>query len=230
MGMADSTIMYDIQSVPQKNLQNRTIQVLAGKVVGGSSAVNAMMTVRGTSADYDRWGSFFGDNFHWGWDGLLPYFRQALNFVPPNPALNISYDTSFWGNTSGDYAGWPSFQFPGTASQMDAFSGVGVPSVEDSGSGTPGVFWYPTFMDPVRLERSYARTGHHDKAVNRTNYHLVAGYKVAKIVLNGTTATGVSFVAVNFRSGGTGAAQPWSARKRMLFSQPGAFTALKSSN
>ena len=207
MGMADPTIMYDIQSVPQKNLGGRTVQVLAGKVVGGSSAVNAMMTVRGTSADYDRWGSFFSDNSHWSWDGLLPYFRRALNFVPPSPALNISYDTSFWGNTSGVYAGWPSFQFPGTASQMDAFRGVGAPSIKDSGSGKPGVYWYPTFMNPALVERSYARTGHHDKAVNRTNYHLVTGSKVTKIILNGTTATGVSFVAVGSGSGGTTAAQ-----------------------
>ena len=207
MGMADPTIMYDIQSVPQKDLGGRTVQVLAGKVVGGSSAVNAMMTVRGTSADYDRWGSFFSDNSHWSWDGLLPYFRRALNFVPPSPALNISYDTSFWGNTSGVYAGWPSFQFPGTASQMDAFRGVGAPSIKDSGSGKPGVYWYPTFMNPALVERSYARTGHHDKAVNRTNYHLVTGSKVTKIILNGTTATGVSFVAVGSGSGGSTAAQ-----------------------
>ncbi|KAK4153497.1 hypothetical protein C8A00DRAFT_33725 [Chaetomidium leptoderma] len=201
MGMSDSQFLYDIQSVPQKNLQNRSIAVLAGKVVGGSSAVNAMMTVRGTAADYDRWGNFFGANSHWSWDGLLPYFKRALNFAPPDAAVTesaeITYDTSFWGNTSGVYAGWPSFQYPGTTAQMDAFRGIpGVPFVKDSGSGEPGVYWYPTFMDPTLVERSYARTGHHDKAANRTNYHLVAGSKVLKVVLDGTTATGVSFVPV----------------------------------
>jgi len=202
MGMADAALMYDIQSVPQRNLQNRTIAVLAGKVVGGSSAVNAMMTVRGTAADYDRWGSFFSTSSHWSWDGLLPYFKKALNFVPPDAAItksaNITYDTAFWGNTSGVRAGWPSFQFPGTTAQMDSFKGIpGVPFVKDSGSGQPGVYWYPTFMDPVLVERSYARTGHHDVAVKRANYHLVAGSKVTRIVLNGTTATGVSFVPVS---------------------------------
>ncbi len=219
MGMSDSKLMYDISSVPQTNLQNRTTQVMAGKVVGGSSAVNAMMTVRGAAADYDRWGSFFGENSPWSWNELLPYFRRALNFVPPAPSQNISFDTAFWGNTSGVYAGWPSFQFPGTASQMDAFRGVGAPMVKDSGSGQPGVFWYPTFMDPVRVERSYARTGHHDKAVNRTNYHLATGSKVTKILLDGTTATGVSFVPA-----GSAATSPQTevrARKEVILAAGG---------
>lgn len=227
MGMSDSKLLYDIQSVPQTNLQNRTIAVLAGKVVGGSSAVNAMMTVRGTAADYDRWGAFFGERSHWSWDGVLPYFKRALNFAPPDAAVvksaNITYDTNFWGNTSGVYAGWPSFQFPGTTAQMDAFKGIpGVPLVKDSGSGEPGVYWYPTFMDPIRVERSYARTGHHDKAVNRTNYHLVTGSKVTKIVLNGTTAAGVSFVPVGSGSPNPTSAQTVvSARKEVIIAAGG---------
>jgi choline dehydrogenase-like flavoprotein len=199
--MSDASLLYDIQSVPQAGLRNRTIAVLAGKVVGGSSAVNAMMTLRGAAADYDRWGGFFGKKSHWSWDGLLPYFKRALNFAPPDAAVtksaNITYDTSFWGNTSGVYAAWPSFQYPGTTAQMDAFRGIpGVPFIKDSGAGEPGVYWYPTFMDPKIVERSYARTGHHDKATNRTNYHLVTGSKVIRITLNGTTAMGVAFVSV----------------------------------
>jgi choline dehydrogenase-like flavoprotein len=200
--MRDPTLLYDIQSVPQTNLQNRSIAVMIGKVVGGSSAVNAMMTIRGAAADYTRWGTFFSDSSHWSWDGLLPYFKRALNFVPPDAAVtesaNIRYDTSYWGNTSGVYAGWPSFQYPGTTAQIDAFKGIpGVRFVQDSGSGEPGVYWYPTFMDPSRVERSYARTGHHDRAANRTNYHLVTGSRVLKVILSGTTATGVSIVPVS---------------------------------
>jgi choline dehydrogenase-like flavoprotein len=200
--MRDPTLLYDIQSVPQTNLQNRSIAVMIGKVIGGSSAVNAMMTIRGAAADYTRWGTFFSDSSHWSWDGLLPYFKRALNFVPPDAAVtksaNIRYDTSYWGNTSGVYAGWPSFQYPGTTAQIDAFKGIpGIRFVQDSGSGEPGVYWYPTFMDPSRVERAYARTGHHDRAANRTNYHLVTGSRVLKVILSGTTATGVSIVPVS---------------------------------
>jgi len=190
--------MFDITSVPQRNLNNRTIAVLAGKVVGGSSAVNAMMTIRGTAEDYDRWGSFFGKNSHWTWEDLLPYFKKALHFVPPDPDVaqssNITYDITFWGNTSGVYAGWPSYQYPATSAQVEAWKGIpGVPFAKDSGSGETGVYWYPTFMDPTKVERSYSRTGHWD-GKNRSNYHLATGSRVTKILFNGTVATGVSFI------------------------------------
>jgi choline dehydrogenase len=198
-GMGDASLMFNIQSVPQRNLRNRTIAVQIGKVVGGSSAVNAMMTVRPAAEDFDRWGYFFSKASHWSWTGLLPYFKKALNFVPPDEevtkAANITYDTSYWGTTSGVYAGWPSFQYPSTTAQMEAFRGIpGVPFVQDSGAGLPGVYWYPTFMDPKKVERSYARTGHHDQAVTRPNYHLATGSKVRRIVLEGTKAVGVAFV------------------------------------
>ncbi|KAI1652582.1 putative GMC oxidoreductase [Daldinia decipiens] len=73
-----------INSVPQVNLQNRSTAVIAGNLVGGSSAINAMMTVRGTSEDYDRWSSFFSNSSTWSWNGLLPYLKKGLTFVPPD--------------------------------------------------------------------------------------------------------------------------------------------------
>ncbi|KAI5867721.1 putative GMC oxidoreductase [Durotheca rogersii] len=191
------TWSYHINSVPQVNLQNRTTAVLAGNLVGGSSAINAMMTVRGTSEDYDRWGKFFSSNSTWSWEGLLPYLKKALNFVPPEvtvaEATNITYDTSFWGNTSGVYAGWPSFQWPGLTTQIEAFQDIpGVEFPPDSGAGRAGVYWFPTFMDPNRVQRSYARTGHYDE-INRTNHEVITESHVTKILLEDGAATGVVF-------------------------------------
>lgn len=289
--MSDPSHLFTIQSVPQTNLNNRTIAVIAGKVVGGSSAVNAMMTLRGTADDYTRWGQFFsagededdndgadnvdqvdhddeeeegeggndgynegdhnegdsdegdsdeGDNdegdrnpSHWSWEGMLPYFRKALTFVPPGEKVTkeagITYDTSFWGtaenNTDGTtpvYAGWPSFQYPGTTAQMEAFRGIdGVPFVKDSGAGEAGVYWYPTFMDPYLVERSYARTGHHDNAVKRENYHLVTGSRVLRVVFDGTTATGVAVVPVSPEEGDEGGETIVGARKEVIIAAGG---------
>lgn len=68
-----------IQSVPQENLGGRRINVILGNVVGGSSAVNAMISARGSAEDYDRWGSLFGkkDEYGWNWEGMLPYFKKV---------------------------------------------------------------------------------------------------------------------------------------------------------
>ncbi|KAI1392214.1 putative GMC oxidoreductase [Hypoxylon trugodes] len=191
------TWSYQINSVPQVNLQNRSTAVVAGNLVGGSSAINAMMTVRGTSEDYDRWGSFFGNNSSWSWDGLLPYLKKALTFVPPDPAVaksvNITYDSSYWGNSSGVYAGWPFFQWPGLTTQIEAFRDIpGVEFPPDSGAGKAGFYWFPTFMDPQKVQRSYARTGHYD-GINRTNHDVVTKSHVTKVLLEDGAATGVIF-------------------------------------
>lgn len=179
------------------NLNNRVIDVLAGKVVGGSSAVNAMMTIRGSSGDYDRWGKFFGEDSDWSWEGMLPYFKRALTFVPPNEDVaeeaGIVYDSSYWGGSSGVYTSWPSFQFPGTMAQLEAWKEVpGVEFPPDSGAGETGVFWYPQFMDPDLGERSYARTGHYSN-LERENYHLITNSKAIRVVIDDGTATGVTF-------------------------------------
>lgn len=68
-----------LTSVPQENLNGRTHGVTYGHTVGGSSAVNAMITARGSAEDYDRWGQLFGDNNteSWDWEGMLPYFKKV---------------------------------------------------------------------------------------------------------------------------------------------------------
>lgn len=209
-GLMDRSLQFDITSVPQANLRNRTTSVQVGKVVGGSSAVNAMMTVRGTREDYERWGGLFPSPGGWSWEGLLPYFRRAMTFVPP-PAdvareAGIKFDAKWWGGEGEVVVGWPSYQFPVTGVLMEAWKGMkGVVFPEDSGAGEAGVYWYPTFMDPVKVVRSYARTGHVDgKAGVRPNYVLMMGAKVTRVVMEGGRAVGVTWVPAPARGAGSG--------------------------
>ncbi|KAI0873290.1 GMC oxidoreductase [Hypoxylon argillaceum] len=192
-----TTWSYQINSTRQLNLNNRSTAVIIGNLVGGSSAINALMPIRGTKEDYDRWGSFFGKDSSWSWEGLLPYFKKAINFSPPDDAVaksvNITWDASYWGNNSSIYASWPSFQWPALEAKLEAFRDIpGVEFPQDGGSGKAGVYWFPTFMDPVTVERSYARTGHFDH-INRPNFQLLTGSKVTKILLDKGVATGVLF-------------------------------------
>jgi choline dehydrogenase-like flavoprotein len=82
-GLIDPTLTFNISSVPQAGLNNRTIAVIGGQILGGSSGVNGMQVLRGQREDYDRWGSYFGKKSDWSWDGLLPYFKK----VQSNPLL-----------------------------------------------------------------------------------------------------------------------------------------------
>lgn len=72
-----SQYMYNITSVPQANLSDRTASVPASNIVGGGSAINAMFFDRGAAADYDAWAALGNDG--WGWSDLLPYFKKVRN-------------------------------------------------------------------------------------------------------------------------------------------------------
>lgn len=71
----------------------------------------------------------------------------------------------------------------------------GVDTPLDGAGGNNGLFWYPSSMDDVKYERSYARTGHYDNIVTRPNFEVVINHKVKKILFDGTTANGVQYVS-----------------------------------
>ncbi|OBK75572.1 GMC family oxidoreductase N-terminal domain-containing protein [Mycobacterium sp. 1164985.4] len=69
-----SPVDWDYLTEPQKELDGREIYWPRGKMVGGSSSMNAMMWVRGFAADYDEWGEAAGDQ--WDYAHLEPYLRK----------------------------------------------------------------------------------------------------------------------------------------------------------
>ncbi len=66
---------WAFETVPQAGLNGRRGYQPRGKVLGGSSSINAMIYARGHSSDYDRWAEL--GNPGWGWADVLPVFRQA---------------------------------------------------------------------------------------------------------------------------------------------------------
>ena len=70
---------WAFQTEPQPGLNGRRGYQPRGKALGGSSAINAMLYVRGQKEDYDNWADL--GNEGWGWDSVLPYFKKAENNV-----------------------------------------------------------------------------------------------------------------------------------------------------
>src|SRR4051812_14374722 len=66
---------WAFETVPQKGLNGRRGYQPRGKVLGGSSSVNAMVYMRGHRSDYDHWAA--QGNPGWGFDDVLPYFKKA---------------------------------------------------------------------------------------------------------------------------------------------------------
>jgi choline dehydrogenase len=70
-----SALDWDYHTAPQAQLRGRALYFPRGKVVGGSSSINAMMWIRGFRADYDRWAELAGPE--WSYDAVLSYFNRA---------------------------------------------------------------------------------------------------------------------------------------------------------
>ena len=68
---------WAFNTVPQKGLNGRIGYQPRGKGLGGSSAINAMVYIRGHRADYDQWASL--GNAGWSFADVLPYFKRAEN-------------------------------------------------------------------------------------------------------------------------------------------------------
>jgi len=66
---------YAFQTVPQAGLNGRRGYVPRGKMLGGSSGINAMVYIRGQREDYDHWAAL--GNPGWGWSDVLPFFIQS---------------------------------------------------------------------------------------------------------------------------------------------------------
>lgn len=79
-GLANSTgYSFNLQSVPQRNLNGRRTSLVTGAVVGGSSAINGMLLQRASAGDYD---AFVGlGSPGWGFKDLYPYFKKASKFL-----------------------------------------------------------------------------------------------------------------------------------------------------
>jgi choline dehydrogenase len=72
IGNPRSDWMY--HTLPEEGLNGRSLPYPCGKVVGGSSAINAMLYMRGHARDYDHWRQLGLSG--WGWDDVLPFFKQ----------------------------------------------------------------------------------------------------------------------------------------------------------
>jgi choline dehydrogenase len=67
-------VNWDYDTAPEPHLDNRTLWWPRGKVLGGSSSINAMCYIRGVAGDYDDWGKAAAG---WDWQSVLPYFKRA---------------------------------------------------------------------------------------------------------------------------------------------------------
>jgi choline dehydrogenase-like flavoprotein len=173
-------INWSFETVPQPGLNGRRGYQPRGKVLGGSSSINAMIYARGQREDYDAWAA--AGNPGWAWNDVLPHFKRAehnergadawhgsggplnvMDLVSPNALLPAFIE-------AGRQAGYPlNADFNGATQE-----GIGVYQV--------------THKNGERFSAAKAYLTPH---LARPNLHVITGVQVTRVLLEGRRAVGV---------------------------------------
>lgn len=190
-----SASRWELTSTPSPALNNATAFVMAGRVVGGSSAVNGMVFDRGSRYDYDAWQQLQGENTksspRWDWEGIYPFFKKSVTFTAPSPEItkkyNYTWELSAFGNSTPIYATLPPFQWGDHFAVRNSWQNVGIELNNECANGNKeGLCWVPISEHPITARRSHAGLGHYaDIIANRPNYHLLVRYQVTRLIYPG---------------------------------------------
>jgi choline dehydrogenase len=159
------------------------IHVPRGRVLGGSSAVNAAVAIRARRSDIETWGQHGVDG--WSWQDVLDTFKAIENTDVGDDAYHGRLGPlSVRQRTQDDLT-------PGLLGFIDAAVAEGYKRVDDfNGSDAEGAGGYPVnIVDGVRQSSAAAYLT--DEVRQRTNLTILGGVVVDRVLFDGTAATGV---------------------------------------
>ena len=175
---------WNYSTVPQPGLNGRSGFQPRGKVMGGSSSVNAMVYTRGNALDYDHWAAL--GNPGWSYQDVLPLFKRSENsecfgandYHGIGGPLNVSYLRS-------------------PSSINDAFlqacAEQGVPISKDY-NGASQFGCAPAQVTQINGERCSAARAYITPHLARPNLTVFTGAHTQRLMLAGKRATGAEFI------------------------------------
>lgn len=170
------------ETTAQAGLNGRVLSYPRGKVIGGSSAINAMISMRGQAADYDGWRDAGLPG--WGWDDVLPVFKDIEDhFLGPSEMHGAG----------GDWRVEPPRVAWGILDAVrGAASDMGIASTADFNTGdNEGAGYF--HVNQKRGRRWSAARGFLKPAQQRPNLRIETGVLVDTVTLEDGRATGVVF-------------------------------------
>ena len=186
------------KTAPSAGLNGRSLGYPRGKVLGGCSAINGMIYMRGQAQDYDNWAQMGLSG--WGWDDVMPYFLRHEDHIGGKTAMH---------NAGGEWrVEPPRIQWEILDKFRDAAAECGIPKTEDFNLGNNEGSSYFQVNQKKGLRWSAAR-GFLDPIRNRKNLTILTGAEAERILFDGQRATGL-----RFRQGGV--MRTATARKRVV--------------
>jgi choline dehydrogenase-like flavoprotein len=168
------------KTVVEEGLNGRSIPYPRGKVIGGSSAINAMIYNRGQARDYDHWRQFGLTG--WGWDDVLPLFKAHEDFAP---GANDAHGAGGEVRVEAQRMWWDILN-----AFRQAAVEAGVKAIDDLNTGdNEGVGPYHVTQD--RGRRWTAARGFLKPVLHRQNLRLETGCMVEAVAFEGKRAIGI---------------------------------------
>jgi choline dehydrogenase-like flavoprotein len=185
MGRMHDYGMFDwgYHTDPEPNLNNRHIEAMRGKVLGGSSSINVMAYTRGNPGDYDRWAQKGARG--WSYADVLPYFRRCETFE--------GGENPWRGGTGPLGTEFAKTQDPLYEAWLAAAKACGYPLTEDYNGKQQEGFGRGQYT--IRYGRRASSANAFLKpARGRSNLTVVTGAQTTRVVLDGSRAKGVDYV------------------------------------
>jgi choline dehydrogenase-like flavoprotein len=180
IGNPRSDWMY--RTEPVVGLNGRAIDYPRGKAIGGSSAINAMIYMRGQAADYDGWRQLGLDG--WGWDDVLPLFLKHEDHF-----LGASKHHAVGGELHIDA---PRARWRILDAFIEAAETSGIPRTPDFNTGdNEGAAYF--HVNQKNGRRWSAASAFLKPVRNRANLKVELGARIARVIFDGRKAVGVAF-------------------------------------
>ncbi|WP_170405409.1 GMC family oxidoreductase [Ruegeria arenilitoris] len=196
---------WAFETVPQPGLNGRTGYQPRGRALGGSSAINAMLYVRGQRQDYDGWADLGCEG--WDWDSVLPYFKRSEN--------NERGADDLRGADGPLQVSDQKEERPITRAFVEAAAQLQHKVTDDFNRGDnegAGLYQVTQFHDPAKNgERCSAAAAYLFPVMDRPNLTVITGAQAREITFDGHRATGVIY-----RQGGKGADLTVTATREVL--------------
>ncbi|ONI89738.1 hypothetical protein ALI22I_14715 [Saccharothrix sp. ALI-22-I] len=176
----ESPWFWDDQTTPQAALGGRTVSVLTGRALGGGSAINSMVWLRGHPADYDGWVTAGASG--WGWDAVLPVFHAIEQAAPGIGSGGTDAPMALSDATGLDV-------FAKAFITAGGNHGLKVLPYVDAENGRAGIG--PLRSNAVNGKRHSVVDGYLRPALGRPNLTVATASPVARLLTTGRTVTGV---------------------------------------
>lgn len=172
---------YRYETVPQKGLNGRTGYQPRGRGLGGSSAINAMIYIRGHAWDYDNWAALGCAG--WAYEDVLPYFKRAED--------NVRGADEFHGEAGPLCVSDQKWPNPGSLAFVESAAALQLPVNHDfNGAKQEGFGLYQVTQKGG--ERWSAARAYVEPLRARANLAVLTGTLVERIVIEDGRATGVT--------------------------------------